>query len=233
MPALTLDVALVHMNRGDQGGNGQYLGVDPYFDDLMLHGRDAAVHVGREDRRRPRTSRRRARCSRMRINRLMTDGVVETPDGAHFTSCVPDYERDEAFQQRVRGAARRRRGVGRVPGQVRRRDRSRVPGQARAGVTRRPMTERTRRAPRCARSRCAECFRGDGEILANPIGTIPMIGGRLAKATFEPELVHDRRRGAARREHHAGRRRRPRRRSSRAGTRTARCSTWCGRAGAT
>ena len=35
----------------------------------------------------------------------------------------------------------------------------------------------------------AECFRGDGEILANPIGTIPMIGGRLARATFEPELV--------------------------------------------
>ena len=28
----------------------------------------------------------------------------------------------------------------------------------------------------------AECFRGDGEILANPIGTIPMIGGRLARA---------------------------------------------------
>ncbi len=35
----------------------------------------------------------------------------------------------------------------------------------------------------------AEAFRGDGEILANPIGTIPMIGGRLAKATFEPALV--------------------------------------------
>ncbi len=35
----------------------------------------------------------------------------------------------------------------------------------------------------------AECFRGDGEKLANPIGTIPMIGGRLARATFEPDLV--------------------------------------------
>jgi acyl CoA:acetate/3-ketoacid CoA transferase beta subunit len=34
----------------------------------------------------------------------------------------------------------------------------------------------------------AECFRGDGETLANPIGTIPMIGGRLARATFEPDL---------------------------------------------
>jgi acyl CoA:acetate/3-ketoacid CoA transferase beta subunit len=35
----------------------------------------------------------------------------------------------------------------------------------------------------------ADCFRGDGEILANPIGTIPMIGGRLARATFEPDLL--------------------------------------------
>jgi acyl CoA:acetate/3-ketoacid CoA transferase beta subunit len=36
---------------------------------------------------------------------------------------------------------------------------------------------------------CAEAFRGDGEIVANPIGTIPIIGGRLARATFEPELL--------------------------------------------
>jgi acyl CoA:acetate/3-ketoacid CoA transferase beta subunit len=36
---------------------------------------------------------------------------------------------------------------------------------------------------------CAEAWRGDGEVLANPIGTIPTIGGRLAKATFEPDLV--------------------------------------------
>ncbi len=35
----------------------------------------------------------------------------------------------------------------------------------------------------------AETFRGDGEILANPIGTIPMVGGRLARATFEPDLM--------------------------------------------
>ena len=35
----------------------------------------------------------------------------------------------------------------------------------------------------------AEAFRGDGERLANPIGTIPMIGGRLARESFEPHLV--------------------------------------------
>jgi acyl CoA:acetate/3-ketoacid CoA transferase beta subunit len=35
----------------------------------------------------------------------------------------------------------------------------------------------------------ADLFASDGEILANPIGTLPMIGGRLAKATVAPELV--------------------------------------------
>jgi acyl CoA:acetate/3-ketoacid CoA transferase beta subunit len=35
----------------------------------------------------------------------------------------------------------------------------------------------------------AEAFRGDGEILCNPIGTCPVIGGRLAMATFAPEVV--------------------------------------------
>jgi acyl CoA:acetate/3-ketoacid CoA transferase beta subunit len=35
----------------------------------------------------------------------------------------------------------------------------------------------------------AECFRGDGEIVANPIGTIPRIGGLLARQSFELDLV--------------------------------------------
>ncbi|CAN5728558.1 CoA-transferase [soil metagenome] len=35
----------------------------------------------------------------------------------------------------------------------------------------------------------ADCFAGDGEILANPIGAVPMAGGRLARATSEPDLV--------------------------------------------
>jgi glutaconate CoA-transferase subunit A len=35
----------------------------------------------------------------------MVDGVVEAPGGAHFTSCVPDYGRDEAFQAHYAAAA--------------------------------------------------------------------------------------------------------------------------------
>jgi acyl CoA:acetate/3-ketoacid CoA transferase beta subunit len=36
---------------------------------------------------------------------------------------------------------------------------------------------------------CADLFRGDGEILASPFGSVPTIGARLARATFEPELL--------------------------------------------
>lgn len=35
----------------------------------------------------------------------------------------------------------------------------------------------------------ADAFRGDGVRLCNPIGNLPLIGGRTAKATFEPDLV--------------------------------------------
>jgi len=35
----------------------------------------------------------------------------------------------------------------------------------------------------------AECFRGDGEVLASPIGTLPQIGAKLAKLSFEPDLL--------------------------------------------
>lgn len=44
------------------------------------------------------------------------------------------------------------------------------------------------RAEVCAAA-CADAWRGDGEILASPIGLIPSIGARLARATFEPDLL--------------------------------------------
>lgn len=44
------------------------------------------------------------------------------------------------------------------------------------------------RADYCAIA-CAEVFRGDGEIMASPMAMTPMVGVRLARATFEPELL--------------------------------------------
>jgi acyl CoA:acetate/3-ketoacid CoA transferase beta subunit len=36
---------------------------------------------------------------------------------------------------------------------------------------------------------CAEAWRGDGAILASPMGLIPSLGARLARLTFEPALL--------------------------------------------
>ncbi|MFJ4712357.1 CoA-transferase subunit beta [Streptomyces sp. NPDC088785] len=36
---------------------------------------------------------------------------------------------------------------------------------------------------------CAEAWRGNGEVLASPMGLIPSIGARLARRTFSPELM--------------------------------------------
>ena len=37
---------------------------------------------------------------------MMTDGVIEAPNGAHFTECPPDYGRDEAFQREYAATAK-------------------------------------------------------------------------------------------------------------------------------
>jgi len=42
----------------------------------------------------------------IRINRMFTTGVVEAPHGAHFTHCVPDYQRDEAIQKEYADSAK-------------------------------------------------------------------------------------------------------------------------------
>jgi glutaconate CoA-transferase subunit A len=106
VPALTLDAALVHLNRADQRGSGQFLGPDLYFDDLFL----GAATPGR----------RFLSCERvvatedllaegsahtLRVQRSTVDGVIEAPGGAHFTTCEPDYGRDEAFQRDYAAAA--------------------------------------------------------------------------------------------------------------------------------
>jgi glutaconate CoA-transferase subunit A len=84
VPALQLDVALVHMNRADQFGNAQYLGPDPYFDDLF--------------------------CMAAREAYVSTEQVIDTAgmtvDAAHFTTCTPTYERDEKFQKAYATAAK-------------------------------------------------------------------------------------------------------------------------------
>ena len=85
------------------------------------------------------------------------------------------------------------------------------------------MTRR-RPAPTSAPPPIADAFKDDGEIFASPMGLLPMLGVRLAKLTSNPDLVISDgeslflagapaavRQGAT---------------SSRAGSRSARSSTW-------
>lgn len=104
-PAIELDVAIVHLNRGDAAGNGQFLGVDPFMDDLMVRAAEKSfVSVERivatED------FVGEGPVESLRVPRHLTTGMVEAPHGAHFTSCPPDYERDEAFQREYAASAK-------------------------------------------------------------------------------------------------------------------------------
>ena len=104
VPALYLDVALIHMNRADAYGNGQFLGPDPYFDDLYCMAAEQA-YMSCEKIVPTAELTADAHPATLRINRSLVTGVVEAPNGAHFTSCVPDYERDEDFQREYAAAA--------------------------------------------------------------------------------------------------------------------------------
>src|SRR5436190_2998214 len=104
VPALRLDVALVHLNRADQHGNAVYLGPDPYFDDLFVQAADKAF-LSCEQIVDTAGLTVDTPVQRLLISRMMVDGVVETPNGAHFTVCTPDYERDEVFQRAYAAAA--------------------------------------------------------------------------------------------------------------------------------
>ncbi len=104
-PALPLDVALVHQHRADESGNAVWLGEDPFFDDILVRAADRAFVscervVPTED------LAGGIDITHQRISRLDVTGVVEAPHGAHFTECLPDYGRDEAFQRRYAATAK-------------------------------------------------------------------------------------------------------------------------------
>jgi glutaconate CoA-transferase subunit A len=105
VPALTMDAAFVHMNRSDARGNAQYLGPDPYMDDLFL-GAAAQRYLSAEQIVSTESLSQSGPPQSLLISRLHVDGVIEAPNGAHFTSCDPDYPRDEAFQKQYAASAK-------------------------------------------------------------------------------------------------------------------------------
>jgi glutaconate CoA-transferase subunit A len=92
MPAIPLDLALVHLTEADEFGTAHDLGPDPYFDDLFsLAAERTIVSVER-------LASSGAHDRPAVLNRTMVDHVVVAPGGAGFTSCLPDYPRDDKAQ---------------------------------------------------------------------------------------------------------------------------------------
>jgi len=104
MPALRLDAAFVHMNLGGAQGNAAYTGIDPYFDDLFLMAADKR-YLSVEQVVPTDELVKAVPPQALVINRMMVDSVVESPNGAHFTTAAPDYGRDERFQRHYAEAA--------------------------------------------------------------------------------------------------------------------------------
>ncbi len=105
IPAFEMDAVLLHMNRADARGNGQFLGPDLYFDDLFAMAGER-TYMSAERIIPTAQFLDEGPVHTLRIPRLHVDGVVETPGGAHFTECPPDYGRDEAFQQEYAATAK-------------------------------------------------------------------------------------------------------------------------------
>ena len=98
IPAFDIDLSIIHMNRADAGGNGQFLGPDLYFDDLFAM---AAKRTFMSCEKVIPTQEflNEGSVHTLKIPRIFVDGVIEAPMGAHFTECPPDYGRDENFQK--------------------------------------------------------------------------------------------------------------------------------------
>src|SRR5204863_7846629 len=89
----------------DRAGNAQFLGPDAYFDDLFLGAASERRVLSCEKVVATEELLAGGSLHTLRVNRMMVDGVIEAPGGAHFTSCEPDYGRDEAFQAEYASAA--------------------------------------------------------------------------------------------------------------------------------
>lgn len=89
MPALELDVAFVHVNRADRLGNTLVTGGDAYFDHLFARAAKQCFVSAEQVEERLSLDAETARFNT--FERSLVTGVVEAPQGAHPTTCAPDY----------------------------------------------------------------------------------------------------------------------------------------------
>ena len=160
VPALTSTPPSCHLNRSDARGNAAVPRPRSLHRRPLPRAADRRRSCRPSASCRPRTARRRGRHQSLRISRLLVDGVIEAPNGAHFTSCDPDYPRDEAFQKQYAAAAKSRRRGPRSATEWLDLRRGRLPGEASAA-------EAAVTATGCSRLRDAgrRLRRRDGRVL--------------------------------------------------------------------
>lgn len=105
MPALKLDVALLHVHRCDHRGNIQALGPDTYYDDWFAKAADECF-VSCEELVPAMEEAYPGDAKANIVERCFITGVTEAPGGAHPTSMPPLYGPDMAAFKAYAGAAR-------------------------------------------------------------------------------------------------------------------------------
>jgi glutaconate CoA-transferase subunit A len=93
MPALKLDVSLIHVDRADARGVCQIAGPDHYMDDCYARAADKTF----------------VSCDE--LVRAATTGVVHIPGGAHPSSCNPLYGFDVPHFKAYAASAKEETGI--------------------------------------------------------------------------------------------------------------------------
>lgn len=109
MPALRLDVALIHASRADVLGNTHTLGTDPYFDDQFARAADQVVVqtetlLSRLDHSHSDDAQYNL------FERSLVSAVCEVPGGAHPTTAPTQYGWDMGHLKEYSGFAEQEQG---------------------------------------------------------------------------------------------------------------------------
>ncbi|MDA8799147.1 acyl CoA--acetate/3-ketoacid CoA transferase subunit alpha [Gammaproteobacteria bacterium] len=105
MPALNLDVALLHVNKSDEKGNTQIVGPDPFFDELFARAA-SKTFVSTEEVVTTEELGGKDGAMFNRFERSLVTGVLHSPYGAHPTSCGPNYGFDMQHLKEYSDAAK-------------------------------------------------------------------------------------------------------------------------------
>lgn len=90
MPAISLDIAVAHVNETDIRGNSWIAGPDPFFDELFCRAAETSF-LTCEKIVENSTFNDPTKAVRMPIERSLVSKIAEARFGAHPTSCGPDY----------------------------------------------------------------------------------------------------------------------------------------------